>query len=148
MASLLCPQDVGKLLGTIHPFCSQIIIKKMKKHLKCRLFILREVFRWRFTVDAGILRDSAIVRTEGHGSASKTCRIGASISSKGSRPELGRSLRSERRNLISCSQFFLCFRRRHLRGRLPLASNDRRQFYPLAVEVAHHIPLLDFHLEF
>jgi hypothetical protein len=25
-------------------------------------------------------------------------------------------------------------------------SNDRRQFHPLAVEVALHMPLLDFHL--
>jgi hypothetical protein len=27
-----------------------------------------------------------------------------------------------------------------------LLSNDRRQFHPLAVEAAHHMPLLDFHL--
>jgi hypothetical protein len=45
--------------------------------------MLREVVRWKCTVDAGILRNSEIVRTEDHHLASKTCRIQASISSRG-----------------------------------------------------------------
>jgi hypothetical protein len=69
--------------STFQSFDSQIIIKKKRNHLKCRLFMLREVVRWRGTVNAGILRNSAIVRTEDNGSASKTCRIRALISSRG-----------------------------------------------------------------
>jgi hypothetical protein len=77
--------------------------RKWGTYLKRRFFMLREVVRWRCAVDTGILRMSGIVRTEDHGSASKTCRIRASISSRRGQPELGRSLRSERCNLISCS---------------------------------------------
>jgi hypothetical protein len=76
---------------------------------KCRFLMLTEGVRWKCTIDAGILKSSAIVRTENHGSASNTCRIRASISSRGGRPELGRTLRSERCNLISCSQCFILF---------------------------------------
>jgi hypothetical protein len=36
----------------------------------------------------------------------------------------------------------------HLHGRLRELSDDCRQFHPIAVEVAHHIPLLDFPLSF
>jgi hypothetical protein len=67
------------------------------------------MIRWKCTVDAGILRNSAVVRTKGQGSASKTCGIQALISSRHGRPELGRSVRSEQWNLISCSQYFTLF---------------------------------------
>jgi hypothetical protein len=80
--------------------------KNEKNQMKCRLFMLREVVIWRCTDDAGILRNSAIVRTEDHDSASKICRIRASISSREGRPGLDRSLRSERWNSISWNQYF------------------------------------------
>jgi hypothetical protein len=83
--------------------------RKWGSYLNCRVFILREVVRWRYTVDAGILRNSAIVRTENHGSASKTCGTRVSTSSRGGRPELGRSLRSGQCNVISCSHYFTLF---------------------------------------
>jgi hypothetical protein len=78
-------------------------------YLKYRLFMLRAVVRLRCAAEPGILRNSAIIRTEDHGSVSKTCRIRASISSRGGQPELGRSLRSERCNIISCGQYFTLF---------------------------------------
>jgi hypothetical protein len=92
-----------------HRFAHKSSSRKRGTHLKCRLFMLREVVRWKCTVDAGISRNSAIVRTEDHGSASKTCRIRAWISSRGGLPQLGRPLSSERSTLISCSQYFTLF---------------------------------------
>jgi hypothetical protein len=61
MASLLCLQDVEKLLVTLQSFYSQIMIAKRGTHLKCRLLMLREVVKWRCTIEAGILRNSALV---------------------------------------------------------------------------------------
>jgi hypothetical protein len=49
--------------------------RKWGAHLKCRLFLLREVVRSRCTVKAWILRNSVVVRTEDHGSAFKTCLL-------------------------------------------------------------------------
>jgi hypothetical protein len=70
----MCLQDIEKLLGALRSFYSQIIIKTMRKPFEISAFMLREVVKWRCNVDSGILRNSAVVRTEGDGSASKTCR--------------------------------------------------------------------------
>jgi hypothetical protein len=78
--------------------------QEMRNHLKCRFFMLREVLRWRSTVGARILSNPAIVRTQDHVSASKTCIIQVSISSRGGWPELSRPLRSERSNLVAFNQ--------------------------------------------
>jgi hypothetical protein len=75
--------------------------RKRGTHLKYRLFILREVVRWRCTVDAGILRNSAIVRTEDQDLYSSNIDI-SKRDSAGARSvtQIGRC------HLISCSQYF------------------------------------------
>jgi hypothetical protein len=102
--------------------------RKWGTHLKCRLFILREVVRWRCTFGAGILRNSAIVGTEHHGSASKTCRIRVSISSRVGRSSIGHS---DQNDVISphVANISFCFHQMHLRGRLSLAQ-QRSQAVP------------------
>jgi hypothetical protein len=102
--------------------------------LKCRLFILREVVRWRRTVDSGILGKSPIVRTEGHDSASKTCRIRGSISSKGvGRSWIGHSDQNDV-NKYHLANMPLCFRRIRLRGRLPPAQQRSQALSSLCGE--------------
>jgi hypothetical protein len=110
--------------------------------------MLKEVVRRRCTVVAGLLRNSAIIQAENHGSASKTCRIRVSISSRGDRPELCRSLRSKQCNLSHVVNVSLCFHRIHHCGSLPLAQQQSQKVSSSCGGGTHHMPLLNFRLSF
>jgi hypothetical protein len=94
------------------------------------------------------LKNSPFIRIEDHGSASKTCRIRVSISSRWDRPELGRSLRSKQCSLSHVVNISLCFHRIHHRGSLPLAQQQSQTASSSCGGGAHHMPLLNFRLSF